>query len=85
MKNDKKDLKDLFLDSEYIEFYNKYNNEKNNIYDMTTGNMNRMCVCDTKEELYMQYYFATVRLQELLRVRLKDFDKRKELGYEQTN
>jgi len=83
--SNKKDLIDLFLDSEYIEFYEKYNYEKNNIVDMATGNINRMCICNTKEELYKQYYFVTAKLQELLRLRLKDFDKREELGYDQAN
>lgn len=76
-----KDLTDLFLDREYLEFYKRYKHEKDNIVDMLTGNKNRMCVCDTKEELYMQYFYATARLQELLRLRLKDFNKREELGY----
>ena len=76
-----KDLTDLFLDKDYIEFYRGYKHEKDNIVDMLTGNKNRMCVCDTKEELYIQYFNATARLQELLRLRLKDFNKREELGY----
>ena len=76
-----KNLNDLFLDSEYLEFYRDYNHEKNNICDMLTGNRNRMCVCDTESELYIQYFFAMARLQELLRLRLKDFAKREELGY----
>lgn len=77
----KKDLTGLFLDREYIEFYKDYKHEKDNIVDMLTGNKNRMCVCDTKEELYIQYFNATARLQELLRLRIKDFNKREELGY----
>lgn len=76
-----KELRDLFLDSEYIEFYKKYKHEKDNIVDMLTGNKNRMCVCDTIDELYIQYFNATSRLQELLRLRIKDFNKREELGY----
>lgn len=74
-------MRDLFLDERYIEFYRKYKHEKDNIVDMLTGNTNRMCVCDTKEELYVQYFNATARLQELLRLRLKDFAKIEELGY----
>ena len=76
-----KDLRELFLDREYIEFYKNYKHEKDNIVDMLTGNKNRMCVCDTNEELYIQYFNATARLQELLRLRIKDFNKREELGY----
>lgn len=78
-----KDLSDLFLDKQYIEFYYKdFKPEKDNCVDMLTGNINRMCVCDTDEELYKQYFNATARLQELLRLRMKDFAKRKALGYE---
>ena len=79
--SEEKKLTDLFLDADYIEFYRDYQCEKDNVVDMLTGNKNRMCVCDTKEELYRQYFNATVRLQELLRLRLRDFAKREELGY----
>ncbi len=81
MENKKKDLSNLFLDQDYIKFYVDYKFDKNNIVDMLEGNKNRMCICDTKEELYRQYFNATARLQELLRLRLKDFKKREELGY----
>ena len=70
--------KDLFLDTEYIEFYKNYKHEKDNICDMLTGNRNRMCVCDTKEELYIQYFNATARI---IKIKVKDFEKREELGY----
>ncbi len=82
MENTKKELTNLFLDKEYIEFYRSYKHKQNYIVDMLTGNKNRMCVCDTKEELYRQYFNTTARLQELLRLRLEDFAKREELGYE---
>ena len=76
-----KSLSDLFIDKEYLEFYRNYKHEQDNNTDMLTGNINRMCVCKTKEELYIQYFNATARLQELLRLRLTDFSKWEELGY----
>ena len=82
METNKKQLADLFLDEEYIEFYKEHRHKQNNIIDMLEGNKNRMCVCDTEEELYIQYFAATVKLQELLRLQKAKFNKQKELGYE---
>ena len=82
MENTKKKLTDLFLDKEYIEFYKEHRHKQNNIVDMLEGNKNRMCVCDTEEELYIQYFAATVKLQELLRLQKAKFKKQIELGYE---
>ena len=36
--------------------------------DMLRGNLNRMCVCDTKEELLDMFAFACMRLNDIYKM-----------------
>lgn len=77
----KKNRENIFLDREFIKFYNTHKHEQNNITDLLDGNICRMCVCETEEELYEQFYNATAKLTLLLQLQNKKFQKIKELGY----
>ena len=49
--------------------------EKVNTIDMLQGNINRMCVTDSRDELRAMYAWANIRLNEIYRMndeRLRD-------------
>ena len=49
--------------------------EKVNTLDMLQGNINRMCVTDSRDELRSMYAWANIRLNEIYRMndeRLRD-------------
>lgn len=48
-----------------------------NELDMLRGNINRMCVCEEKEELYIQFYWATRRCAKILDICEKRFEQDK--------
>ena len=41
------------------------NKRTDNVADMLRGNINRMCVTDSKEELLQMYAYANIRLNEI--------------------
>lgn len=42
--------------------------KQRDITDSLNGNINRMCTCDTSEELQRMYDFAILRFNELLKI-----------------
>ena len=48
------DRNDLFLNKDYCEFYDIHISEQRTLTYLIEGNINRMCVCDTPEELSQQ-------------------------------
>lgn len=74
------DMIDLHLNKEYINYYREYHKPKqDNLTDMLDGNICRICVCDTEEELYLQYYHACNKLHDLVLLQQRKFNKIKEI------
>ena len=48
---------------------------KDNELRMLHGNICRLCVCDTKEEAYQQFYWITQRTNTLLRLTLNRIER----------
>lgn len=71
---------DLFLNKEYIKFYSEELRPKQeNIINMLNGNICRICVCDTEDELYLQYYHACNKIHDLVLLQQRKFNKIKEI------
>lgn len=70
---------DLHLNSEYIKFYKEHKQKQDNEYNLLIGNLNRCCVCETKEELYIQFYNAVYRLQNLVKLQRQRLEKEEEI------
>ena len=67
---------DLFLNSKFVSFYcQEHKPKQDSICDMLEGNINRMCICDDKEELYIRFFSAVGNLQELCQLQCKKFDR----------
>ena len=50
----------------------------NHEYDMLRGNVNRMCVCDTQEELERRKESAIKNIENIYLVRKEMLEKRKQ-------
>lgn len=49
----------------------------NHEYDMLRGNVNRMCICDTQEELERRKEFAIKNIENIYLIRKEMLEKRK--------
>lgn len=50
--------------------------DKENELRMLNGNICRLCVCDTEEEAYKQFYWITQRANTLLRLTLNRIERK---------
>lgn len=70
---------DLYLNKEYIEFYKSHKQKQHNLTDLLDGNICRMCVCESKEELQQQSLNATRKILVLYDLQLKRLEKQEEI------